>query len=53
MDEPLIEQYLLRFQDETHFITVNMDNRTFQLTEQGIGHLNTRGEWLENWLRVS
>jgi hypothetical protein len=45
--ELIIEQYLLRFQDETHYITVNMNNRTFQLTEQGIGHLRERDPTLE------
>jgi hypothetical protein len=46
-EEPLVDQYLLRFQDETRFITVNMDNRTFQLTEQGIRHLRERDPSLE------
>jgi hypothetical protein len=38
-DEPLIIKMLSRFQDETHYIYVNLNDRTFQLTEYGINHL--------------
>ncbi|MGB8935629.1 MAG: hypothetical protein WCC17_11050 [Candidatus Nitrosopolaris sp.] len=37
--ESLIIDMLLRFQDETHYVYVNMSNGTFQLTGHGINHL--------------
>ena len=37
----------LRFQDETHYVYVNLNNRTFQLTEHGINHLRELDAFLE------
>lgn len=46
-DEPLVINMLLRYQDETHYIRVNLNTRTFSLTEQGIRHLRELDSSLE------
>jgi hypothetical protein len=45
--ESLIIDMLLRFQEETHYLYVNMSNQTFQLTTHGINHLRERDPSLE------
>jgi hypothetical protein len=45
--EPLIKQYLLRFQEETHLVLVNLNDGIFQLTDRGVEHLIQRDPSLE------
>jgi hypothetical protein len=38
-DEPLIRRMLLRFQNETGYVIVNLNNSTFRLSITGINYL--------------
>ncbi|MDQ6866754.1 MAG: hypothetical protein M3044_23400 [Thermoproteota archaeon] len=38
-DEPLIRRMLLRFQNETGYVIVNLNNSTFRLSDTGINYL--------------
>jgi hypothetical protein len=45
--EPLVQQYLLRFQEETNFVLVILNDGIFQLTDRGVEHLRQLDPSLE------